>query len=127
MGLPNDDPVPTEITLRDAYSKIREWYQGHAGRDSNPHAEASLPLIDALPAADQLSELEIRAVLAEVIMGKLEWGYHQSDGEYKMAAYAHSALDSAGYDFRLTGEEVKGLRESNSSLVPLLSEHILGT
>jgi len=34
----------------------------------------------------QLSDLEQRAVLREVICALLEWGYHESDGRFKMAA-----------------------------------------
>ncbi|GBC83081.1 hypothetical protein HRbin10_02221 [bacterium HR10] len=108
MGLAPDGPEPTQITIREAYTKIRQWYQANAARfiesppeevevagitivrDFGAHAKACLDLVENLPEEKELSGIEIRAVLAEVIAGKLEWAYHQSDGAYKMAAYAHA-------------------------------------
>jgi hypothetical protein len=125
LGLDSSDPIPTGISLENAYSKIRAWYVSNSSEHSNPHAQTALPLINALPPANEPTDLEIRAVLAEVVMGKLEWAYHESDGQYKMGAYAHAALDLAGHDFRFTGVEKEALRQSNSPLLPHLSEHIL--
>ena len=124
MGLDSNDPKPTGISLRDAYEKIRSWYQTNAPGNENPHAQRAVPFIHALPPGNQLSDLEIRTVLSEVILGQLEWGYHQSDGQYKMAAYAHAALDAAGLDFALSDDEKKTIKNSDSTLLPHF-EHIL--
>ncbi len=100
MALHPQDARPKKISLRDAYEKISTWYQAHSrellsqppsGRDFRQYIQASLPLVDMLSPSDQMSDLEIRAVLLEVMNGGLEWGYHQSDGMYKMAAYADAA------------------------------------
>jgi hypothetical protein len=125
MGLDTNDPKPTGIALRDAYDKIRSWYQSNAHTKDSPHAQPANQFIQALPPANQLSDLEIRTVLSEVILGQLEWGYHESDGQYKMAAYAHAALDAAGLHFVLSDNEKKAIKSSNSTLLPHFSEHIL--
>jgi hypothetical protein len=79
----------------------------------NPdYAKRSEELINALPAVDQLSQLEIRAVFGEVIYGHLEWAYHQSDGNYKMGAYAHGALETTGLNWSLNEQEKKKLKAS---------------
>jgi hypothetical protein len=145
MGLDLTDTVPNDLTLSQAYESIRRWYSQSirllwkqkeisdedvramvllgvydriraTGEESRTKSEA---LILALAPADQLSELEIRAVLGEVIYGNLEWAYHQSDGQYKMAAYAKGALATAGLDWRLTEEERQQLEASK--LWPFLS------
>lgn len=125
MGLDQNDPKPLGIALRDAYEKIRAWHQARIHSEVNPHAQRAAPFIRALGPGDQLSDLEIRTVLSEVILGQLEWAYHESDGEYKMAAYAHAALDAAGLHFTLNDGEKQALKESHSTLLPYFSEHIL--
>ncbi len=140
MGLAPDDPKPAQITIREAYTKIRKWFQTSAARfiespaeevkagnitivrDFSSHAEACFDLVENLPEEKDLSDIEIRAVLAEVIAGKLEWAYHQSDGDYKMAAYAHAALDRAGSPLFLSQEEKAKLKASK--LYPYLSPHL---
>ncbi|MCL6430305.1 MAG: hypothetical protein K6V36_05510 [Anaerolineae bacterium] len=130
MGLAPDDRKPTPITIREAYTRIRQWYQTWTAlfaqrppeeatvagikivRDLGTHAKACLDLVESLPEEQVLSDLEIRAVLAEVIAGKLEWAYHQSDGAYEMGAYAHAALGLAGLPALLSEEERRHLRKS---------------
>jgi len=117
MGLNADDKKPAGMSLADAYERIRQWYshsipllrQKMGDRD---YANKSEALIRALPPAPQLSELEIRAVLGEVIYGNLEWAYHQTDGNYKMAAYAHGALETAGLSWSINEEEKQKLKTS---------------
>jgi len=140
MGLDPKDPKPTRITIREAYSKIREWYQANTARfigslpeeirvggfvirrDYSTSAKNSLDLVHNLPDEEKLSDLEIRAVLAEVIAGKLEWAYHQSDGTYKMGAYAHAALEQAGLPPFLSETEKAQLK--SSQLYFYLSPHL---
>ena len=114
MGLTQSDPKPHNLTLSQAYERILTWYSQNipllrermGGQEYGKKSEA---LILALPPADQLSELEIRAVLGEVIYGHLEWAYHQADSQYKMAAYAHGALEAAGLSGSLTEQDRKQL------------------
>lgn len=140
MALDPKDPKPAQITIREAYARIRQWYRANApkfshrpveeieaagskiARDFSVHAKASLDLVDNLPDQSELSDLEIRAVLAEVIAGKLEWAYHQSDGHYKMGAYAHAALEQAGLPMFLSKAERRELRSSR--IYPFLSTHL---
>ena len=141
MGLHPHDPKPTEISIRDAYNAIRAWYQANTDRIATSgdrelasvlgewrmpwickNASSSLDLVDVLPEQDELSDLEIRAVLAEVIAGKLEWAYHASDGSFKMAAYAHAALKQAGLPILLSSKEKQLLKDS--ALYPYLSKHL---
>ncbi|WP_347242855.1 hypothetical protein, partial [Thermogutta sp.] len=105
MGLLASDKKPAQISLKDAYCKIRKWYQANVDmvRSRNDdYGNRSAALIEALPPVDMLSDLEIRAILGEVIYGNLEWAYHKDDGAYKMAAYAHGALEAAGQSWSLS-------------------------
>jgi len=89
------------------------------GRAGDPeYAKRSKELIGALPPAPKLNDLEIRAVLGEVIYGYLEWAYHETDGQYKMAAYAHGALEAAGLKCSLSETERQQLK--GSTLWPYL-------
>ncbi len=115
MGLSSTDSKPTGISLQNAYSAIRTWYQHNvavAQARGDAYGQASAALIQALPIAAALSDIEIVAVFREVIAGYLEWAYHQSDGQYKMAAYAHAALETIGRSYPLTPEETQKLQSS---------------
>ena len=95
MSLDPSDIQPTGISLADAYLAIRTWYQANvstADRRGDDYGRASAKLIRFLPPATKLSETEQRAVLREIILGYLEWGFHQSDSLCKMGAYAYSAF-----------------------------------
>jgi hypothetical protein len=140
MGLDPKDPKPTQITIREAYTKIRQWYRVNVPkfldrpakeietgkfkivRDFSASAKACFDLVDNLPDQSELSDIEIRAVLVEVISGKLEWAYHQSDGDYKMAAYAHAALEQAGLPTFLSEAEKRELR--GSRIYPFLKRQL---
>jgi len=140
MGLDPKDPKPTQITIREAYTKIRQWYRVNVPkfldrpakeietgefkivRDFSASAKACFDLVDNLPYQSELSDIEIRAVLVEVISGKLEWAYHQSDGDYKMAAYAHAALEQAGLPTFLSEAEKRELR--GSRIYPFLKRQL---
>ena len=108
MGLSSSDPMPVGISLEDAYIKIQDWYQSNIAIAPS----SSVSLIKFLPDVSTLTELEIRAVLGEIIYGNLEWAYHKSDGKYKMAAYAHAALESGGFDSTLNQNDRNKLRPS---------------
>ena len=98
MGLIAADKYKGFISLPTAYKKIKNWYAENPNTNPRWHAqyrEASNKLAQALP--DNPSELEILAILDEVLRGNLEWAFHESDGHYKMAAYAEGALKSGNY------------------------------
>ena len=140
MGLSNEDKTPDGISLREAYTKIKQWYKIntplltqdssgilHTGglvtqRNYSKYANAALDLVNSLPDENGLSEVEIRAILSEVISGKLEWAYHESDGDFKMAAYAHAALKKANKPLFLPKEVKVELKKS--LLYPYLSPHL---
>ena len=124
MGLSKEDRTPDGISLREAYAKIKKWYKNNTPVYSqhSKYAEAALDLVNNLPDEKGLSEIEIRAVLSEVIAGKLEWAYHESDGKFKMAAYAHAALEKAKQPTFLTKDDKSKLK--NSSLYQYLSNHL---
>jgi hypothetical protein len=103
MGLNSDDPMPEGITFNDAYAAIRTWYQANVDRyaadeHAGAYAAAAKQYVNTLPPATSASEDEMRDCLRRVIAADLEWGYHCSDGSYKMAAYAHAAFEAAGED-----------------------------
>jgi len=114
MGLDTTDIIPA-IDFSSAYAAIRAWYQANSellrGRMAPcAYVDESEALIHALP--ESLSDLETKAVFSEIISGLLEWGYHDSDGRYKMAAYAHGALETAGQDYCFEPDELDALSRS---------------
>lgn len=93
MGLRISDAIPLDIDSKTAYLKIRSWYQANINSaPSNNYGTKSRTLIKGLKPGHKVCPGEISMVMREVITGLLEWGYHASDGEYKMAAYAHFVL-----------------------------------
>ena len=115
MGLQPDDLKPFGISLSDAYANVRTWYSAQLqtlAERGDAYGQQSTELIQHLPPSGFISELEIRAVLGEVLYGYLEWGYHHSDGHFKMAAYAHAALNAAGLPISLTPQEKGQLMQS---------------
>jgi hypothetical protein len=60
------------------------------------HAANSKVYIESLPAPPQATLDTIKDTLRRVLADDLEWGYHESDGQFKMAAYAHAAFEAAG-------------------------------
>ncbi len=122
MGLNPTDPKPDEISFAKAYKAIRAWYQGNVQRinsRTDDYSCRSVLLINSLPPFSALSDLECRAIFGEVIYGLLEWAFHETNGRYKMAAYAFAALEGAGLSFNLTPEEQAKLK--SGSLWPYLS------
>lgn len=105
------------ISLDDAYGRVRQWYQTNYehllktdGGDVS-YRQRSVELIRHLPEAKDASELEKRAVMAEVIAGLLEWGYGENDGVRTMSEYAHAATSPFG-GYVLDERETLQLRDS---------------
>ena len=114
--------APRDVSLADAYDRIRRWYQANVDKVSSHDADyrhRSIALIRALPPSDSISPLEIRAVFEEVLTGLLEWGYRLSDLEFTMAEYAKAALEAAGLPIYLSEDDEGELRKS--ALWPLLT------
>lgn len=112
-----DERKNSGMSLPDAYKSIRQWFLRNIPMlreqmGDNDYGRKSEALIRSLPPASQLSELEIRAVLGEVIYGNLEWAYHEMEGDYKMAAYAHGALEAAGLSSSINENEKQALKTS---------------
>jgi len=106
--------APQQLSLTDAYERIRRWYQDnvdHVSARDPDHRDRSVALIRALP-LQVVSTLEIRAVFEEVLTGLLEWGSGGSDGESTMSSYARTALSAANLPIQLTDDEAVELTKS---------------
>jgi len=91
MALNPEDARPTQLPERERYRKIWTWYRANASQlagRTDDYAKRSSDYIRQLPAPDSASEAQIADVFNHVQTGLLEWAYHTSDGQYKMAAYA---------------------------------------
>lgn len=124
MALSPSEPLPIGVSLADSYSAIREWYQANVSKADalGDYGRDSAKLIRFLPPATSLNDVEQRAVLREVIVGYLEWGYHQNNAQFKMAAYAHAALEAHGRSYSLTPAENETLK--TSELYPYLRRRL---
>jgi hypothetical protein len=103
VGLASDDAKPDGITVEEAYGKIRSWYQANVDRyeadgSQGSHAQEAKAYINSLPPSETADRGEMKDTLFRVLCRDLEWGYHESDGDYKMAAYAHAAFETEGED-----------------------------
>ena len=101
MSLDSSDLLPDGISYEDAYAAIRTWYQANVDRyamdpQRGRYAAESKSYIESLPAPDQATLDDIKTTLHHVLADGLEWGYHESDGRFKMAAYAQAAFEAAG-------------------------------
>ncbi len=104
-------------TFLEAYKKIQSWYSANLAllkqsNASEDYKQKSAEIINALPPASSLNELEIRAILGEVVYGYLEWGFHQADEQFKMGAYAFGAFEAGKVSYSLNPDEMQGLRGS---------------
>ena len=91
MGLNPEDPRPTGLSEQERYRKIWTWYRANASKlagRTDDYAKRSSDYIRQLPAPDSASAAQIAETFKHVQTGLLEWAYHESDGQYKMAAYA---------------------------------------
>jgi len=97
----SDDALPVGISPIDAYRAIRAWYQANTDRialdpDRGGPAAAAKPYVDGMPAAEVATNEQMTDAFRRVLTRDLEWAYHDSDGSYKMAAYAQAACETAG-------------------------------
>lgn len=100
--------------LREAYRHIYSFYTTHQhildGAKCTPEYKAAArALIAALPAPEAAEEDDIRAVFEEVIIGNLEWAYHQSDGEMTMSEYVKATV---GGNYNLSAEVAERLSQN---------------
>ncbi len=105
------------ITFTEAYSAIRNWCQAHADTEEAVGLSAkSKALISAMPDPAEATDVEMRAVFGEVITGNLAWAYRKTDGEHRMAEYAHAALNGAGIAPEITDPAERAELESSPML-----------
>ena len=75
MGLNQDDRLPIDISLVDAYTSVRRWYLANMQiLKENPRGSDCVKLealVHALPPVSRVTGLEIRAVLGEILYGNL--------------------------------------------------------
>jgi hypothetical protein len=115
MGLDVRDRLTEGILLKDAYKKIKKWYSSNIHKINvmnDDYRNRSINLVNNLPHENLASELEMRAVLGEVIHGNLEWGYHESDGRFKMAAYSLAAFETLNIGWAFNDAEKEILKSS---------------
>jgi hypothetical protein len=120
------DPQPEGISVPEAYAAIREWYQRNIFKieaRADDYAIKSARLIRALPESDSISLNEQQAILWEVRVGYLEWGYHEFLGRYKLSSIARAAVEAHGKPHGLNQQETEDLR--NGKLWPFLSPQII--
>ncbi len=126
MGLSPNDKKPEGITFKDAYVKIRKWYVANenlAIARGDDYGKKSAELINHLPKANTVTDLEMRAIMQEVINGYLEWAYHKDDGQFKMAAYAHAALEASN-QWMMNETEKQELKTSHIWRFLIISQQI---
>ncbi len=111
------------MELRTAYGRIYDWFRRNVSsleeQEESDYKTSSLNLVQHLPPPDQATDLEMRAVLAEVVGGLFECGYSGSDGHHKMFEYAHAATSHYPSKYSLRPEDIEDLRSSH--LWPYLS------
>lgn len=116
MADKSSDKQPIGISLLQAYTAIYDWFTASARRTPEPsdhYWRRSLPLIQALPRPDKATPAEMAVVLGEVIYGKFEWAFTQSDGKFMMSDYAEAYFSSRGAGVHNpTDEEVSAVRSS---------------
>lgn len=108
--------IPNAMPLDIAYKHVRDWYLANIElapklAPTSFLADRARTLITNLP--ESLTELEMRAVLHEVLEGLLDWGTAESDGKFQMADYARAGLAASGGE-RFTMEERSKLQSSSS-------------
>ena len=106
--------------MRDAYVKMRAWYQAHSDRldPEDGYSVGALNLIRAMPEPDEATDLEIQAIAWEVISGYGEWAFVESDGTRQMHEYAENIVTIDGKRKFFSDQELDQLRKS--PLYPLL-------
>ena len=116
------------IPFKRAYATIRAWYQ-----TAKPNTLTRFPgqairlkrsrkLIDALPPVHTATHIEIISVFREVLMGRLEWAFNESDGIHQMSEYAKQGLYNPPFSLTVTPNESAQLQ--TSPLWRHLSRHV---
>jgi hypothetical protein len=115
IGLLDPKSFLPHQALIDAYTIIKNWYLANLklARDrDDDFSDRSIAFTEQLPDVGELSELEIRSVLVEVIMSNLEWAFQERVGALKLGEHAFDGLNQAGYGTSFSGEEIGRLRQS---------------
>ena len=90
------------MEMSEAYQRVYDFFtkSGHLleGANCTPQYKAATrALIAALPLPESAGEDDMRTIFEEIIIGNLEWSFHQSDGSMKMSECAFSAVGRDGY------------------------------
>jgi hypothetical protein len=126
MGLKEGDleKVPDNFSIKECYEGIYKWHMSYGlerilkrneirrfdEKDILAYRKLMLALAQFPP--DKASQEDMDFIFGEVIMGLMEWSYHEED-EFgiKMGAYAHFALNKKYGNLQKQGLE-KSYRES---------------
>jgi len=103
MGLYKGDleKVPENFSIKDCYERIYRWHMSDGldrilkGRKVDRDYFASYAMLRfRLPPPGSVSQEDMDFIFREVLMGLMEWSYHEED-EFgiKMAAYAEFAIN----------------------------------
>jgi hypothetical protein len=126
-------------TSFDVYKRVWRWYRDNVGliRPDNTvlmpdhsgcvplhDAEQSRTLIKLLPRPEKVTTAEIYAVMREVLMGHLEWGFHHTDKVKKMSEYAKVVMGADPSLWRVSYNDKMALK--HSVMCPSLSDHLKG-
>ncbi len=106
------DRIPNKMPLQKVYSVIQNWLQANIELVKRYESEY-MPLVEALRPADEMRDIEMRAILGEVMWGNLEWAKDASDGQYTLRAYVWAAEKSSSDLLHLSEDEKSELRQSH--------------
>ncbi|MGL4363729.1 MAG: hypothetical protein ACRCSB_00815 [Bacteroidales bacterium] len=142
MGLCQNEKMPYgAITLDEAYAAVIDFLkkdydsitlyynneEANLNNTSSYHRGVKKMVDYLIFDRPVLNDLEKTVILIEVICGYLEHFYHESDGQYKMAAYALAIVtpNSRNSNDRgfLTEDEKTEILETNPNLYSKLHSH----
>ncbi|MDR2822690.1 MAG: leucine-rich repeat domain-containing protein, partial [Acholeplasmatales bacterium] len=108
MSLSKYNKIPKGITIKEAYGKIRNYYQQLVNSPDKPKwlDQKTEDYISSLSEPAKVSNKEIRNLFREVLSGCLESGYNYDDGDYAICTYAKAVYDLNHDCFKLD-EDVK--------------------
>jgi len=95
------NPLRLILTSREAYSRILAWHKKNSGKvegkGSEDYRRKYLDYLNSAPPVEEASRAEMIRMADEVLMGLLEWAFHEKDesGE-PLNQYARIIMDELG-------------------------------
>jgi hypothetical protein len=89
------------MTISECYSNVSSWLKVNKHKipaDGDYDALNVLNLIESLPSPADISDVEMYAVLKEILVGYLAWAQDCSDGTMRMVDYYQAANEFLGGD-----------------------------